>query len=156
MSIGAILTLGMGSFGSVNLLPTLGYTPGTATPSVFGRSGLGGDDVPTPYRKSPELGWDKKAYESKKAREDAIEETLKKVYADLTGTAAPLSVLARVDEIVKPVAKRVKKDAPLVIDWKAMAQREKQAKKLLALWNDEQALKRWIEEDDEIIMLMMQ
>lgn len=42
MSVGAILTLGFGSFGSVNLLPTLGYgesvTPPTPTP---GTSGVG-------------------------------------------------------------------------------------------------------------------
>lgn len=30
MSIGAILTLGLGGFGSINLLPTLGYRAGTA------------------------------------------------------------------------------------------------------------------------------
>lgn len=30
MSVGAILTLGLGSFGSVNLLPTLGYGASTA------------------------------------------------------------------------------------------------------------------------------
>lgn len=35
MSAGAILTIGLGSFGSVNLLPTLGYLSGTApTPSI--------------------------------------------------------------------------------------------------------------------------
>ncbi len=33
MSIGAILTLGYGSFGSVNLLPTLGYSSGAPAPS---------------------------------------------------------------------------------------------------------------------------
>lgn len=30
MSIGAILTVGLGTFGSVNLLPTLGYSSGAA------------------------------------------------------------------------------------------------------------------------------
>lgn len=33
MSVGAILTLGLGSFGSVNLLPTLGYLSGSAAPA---------------------------------------------------------------------------------------------------------------------------
>lgn len=33
MSVGAILTLGYGSFGSVNLVPTLGYSVGSAPPS---------------------------------------------------------------------------------------------------------------------------
>lgn len=32
MTIGAILTLGYGSFGSVNLLPTLGYGSGAPKP----------------------------------------------------------------------------------------------------------------------------
>ena len=32
MSIGAILTLGLGSFGGVNQLPTLGYTSSSAPP----------------------------------------------------------------------------------------------------------------------------
>lgn len=35
MSVGAILTLGLGSFGSVNLLPTLGYLSSDTPPVVL-------------------------------------------------------------------------------------------------------------------------
>lgn len=39
MTVGAILTLGFGSFGGVNLLPTLGYLPAT-TPARTHRGGI--------------------------------------------------------------------------------------------------------------------
>lgn len=117
-----------------------------------GRSGLGGDDVPR--QESPHKGWDRKAYEKKKQREDDIEATLRKVYASLTGEDAPISLLARVDAIVKPASKRVERDAPLVIDWKAMAQHEQRAVALMKLWQEEEALKREIEDDDDLLMMM--
>ena len=43
MSSGPILTLGLGSFGSVNLLPTLGYSSGEAPviPTFYGVLGIG-------------------------------------------------------------------------------------------------------------------
>lgn len=36
-SIAAIITLGFGTFGNVNLLPTIGYGIGAASAAVFGR-----------------------------------------------------------------------------------------------------------------------
>ncbi len=125
---------------------------GALSPDVFGRSGLGGDDVPR--QESPHKGWDRKAYESKKARDDAVEATLRRVYADLTGEDQPISVLARVDAIVKPEAKRVERDAPLVIDWQAMARHEQRAVALMRLWQEEEALKREIDDDDDLLAMM--
>lgn len=37
MTVGAILTLGLGEFGSVNLLPTLGYGVGSGTTEIASR-----------------------------------------------------------------------------------------------------------------------
>lgn len=42
MSVGAVLTLGLGKFGSVNLLPTLGYGQGQSGRRRVG--GLGRDE----------------------------------------------------------------------------------------------------------------
>jgi hypothetical protein len=36
-SIAAIITLGFGTFGSVNLLPTIGYGVGAAATAIYGR-----------------------------------------------------------------------------------------------------------------------
>jgi len=57
--IGAVLTLGLGSFGSVNKLPTLGYGAGAPAPPVVPSGGAhytgGWVDLPTGRRTKEEI-----------------------------------------------------------------------------------------------------
>lgn len=154
--IGAILTLGLGSFGSVNLLPTLGYgtnAPPPAPPTP-GRQGLGGDDVP--YSRSPHRGWDRKEWlRLRKRPDDELEATLRDAYAALTSEDAPLSVLARVDEITRPVAKVDERvDIPLQINWKALSASYERASALYRLWSEEQELRAAMEDEDDVLFLI--
>ena len=128
----------------------------TGVTSTPGREGLGGDDVPRPYRKSPHRGWNRDEWKARvKDGEDAIERTLKEAYAALTSDEAPISVLARVDAIVRPVAKKkVRPEAPqLRINWEALANDRRRANAMIRLWREEQEL-RAIEDDDEDILMM--
>ncbi len=128
-----------------------GPTPPTPTP---GRSGLGGDDVPR--RRSPHRGWDRKEWlRLRKRPDDELEATLKAAYAELTGAEAPLSVLARVDEITRPVAKVDEKvDYPLQIDWAKLSASYARASALYRLWQEEQALQAAMEDEDEAWLLL--
>ena len=118
---------------------------------VFGRSGLGGDDVP--YRKSPHKGWNKEEWKARvKEPGDEIEQTLRETYASLTSREAPVSVLARVDAVVRPVSRQVE-DAPLRIDWGKLSRDFDRANALLRIYREEAELKAFIEEEDELLML---
>lgn len=127
-----------------------GVTPPTPTP---GRSGLGGDDIP---RRSPHRGWDREEWQRLRKRpDDELEATLRAAYAELTGETAAISVLARVDEITRPVAKITKiADYPLVIDWKALSANFERASALHRLWREEQDLQAAMEDDDEAWLLL--
>jgi hypothetical protein len=129
-----------------------GPTPPPPTP---GRSGLGGDDVP--YRRSPHRGWDREEWKRRvKEPGEAIERELQEVYDRLTGKEAPISVLAQVDAVVRPVAKQVARDIPLRIDWKKLARDFDRANALMRIWREEQELEAAMEEDDEIMMMAAQ
>ena len=125
------------------------FNVGSST--VFGRSGLGGDDVPR--RRSPDRGWDKEAYAKRKLDEDALVDTLKGAYASITGEDATISVLSRAAHIVQSET-RNDPDAPLIIDWKAMARDQDRAVALMRLYQEEWALRREIEDEDDILMLL--
>ena len=122
-----------------------------ATPPTPGREGLGGDDIP--YRRNPNKGWDKEAYDKKRADEDSMVETLRGAYARLTGQDSPVSVLAQADAIVRPHAKQVV-DAPLVIDWQAIARSQEKAVALMKLYEEERELQRASDDEDDLIVLM--
>jgi hypothetical protein len=120
----------------------------TPTP---GREGLGGDDIP--YRRNPNKGWDKEAYDKKRADEASMVETLKGAYARLTGQDSPVSVLAQADAIVRPHAEQ-SEEAPLRIDWKAIARSQERAVALLRLYEEERELQRASDDEDDLIMLL--
>ena len=131
---------------SVNAYDFDGSGP-TPTP---GRSGLGGDDIPR--RRSPHRGWNREEWlRLRKRPDDELEATLRRAYAELTGETAPLSVLARVDEITRPVAKVDEQvDYPLRIDWKALSASFERASALHRLWLEEQEME---DEDDAWLLL---
>ena len=154
MTVATVITFGYGTFGTVNFLPTLGYGTYGSTPTPTptpGRSGLGGDDVP---RRNPNRGWDKEEWQRRRKDPiDAIEATLKQAYAELTGESAPISVLAKVEAIVKPVAK-VARGQPHVIDWTRLSAEYARVNALIRLWQEERDLQAEIEDDDDFLMMM--
>lgn len=127
---------------------------GVTPPPTPGRSGLGGDDVPR--RPSPHRGWNREEWlRLRKRPDDELEATLRQAYAELTGTEAPLSVLARVDEITRPVAKIDEQvDYPLQIDWAKLSASYARASALYRLWREERDLQAAIEDDDESWLLL--
>ncbi len=157
MSIGAFVLKGFGPTTTAPLFVLQGFgtsgvppTPPTPTP---GRSGLGGDDVP---RRSPHRGWNRAEWKRRvKDSQDAVEQTLRETYASLTGQNSPLPVLAKVDAIVKPAAKRVAQDEPLSINWARIARDYERSNALIRLWQQERELFEEIEDEDEVITLWM-
>jgi hypothetical protein len=123
---------------------------GSGTTPTPGRAGLGGDDVPR--RRSPHKGWDRDEWKRRrKDPEDAIEATLRSAYAELTGEDAPLSVLARVDAIVRPVAKQRDPEIPLVINWGKLSSEYERTNALIRLWQEEMALRADAEDERDFI-----
>ena len=121
---------------------------------VFGRSGLGGDDVPR-HRKSPHKGWDKAEWKARvQDDQEALERTLQEAYASITWQDAPLAVLAQVDAIVRPVAKKqASPDVPLRINWAAIANDYRRTVALMRLRYEEEALRAAIEDENEDIAM---
>ena len=159
MSVGPILTLGLGAFtgGGVQYIPTLGYGTSAVPPSPTpGREGLGGDDVPR-HRRSPHRGWDKAEWKRRvKDDQEALERTLQAAYAEITAPDAPISVLAQVDAIVRPAAKKqASPDVPLRINWAGIANDYARTVALLRLRYEEEQLRALIEEEDELLMMGM-
>lgn len=111
---------------------------------------VGGDDVP--YRKSPHKGWNREEWRKRvKDGSDSIEQTLRETYDRLTGKEAPISVLARVDEIVRPVAK-LEKDA-IRIDWTKLSRDFDRANAMMRLYLEEVELQAQMEEEEELLLL---
>lgn len=81
MSVGAILTVGLGSFGSVNLLPTLGYLAGSASASVDTHDGVDVSDYERELRR--------REAEAREERE-AMRSDLLAAYQKVTGRPPPL------------------------------------------------------------------
>ena len=126
------------------------FNSGTPTPP-FGRDGLGGDDVPR--RESPHRGWDKKEWKRRvKDHEDAVEADLRETYNRLVGLDAPVSQLAQVDAIVRPVAQRDFGSPRLQIDWAALAADYERAQRLYALERERAAWEALLADDDEMVL----
>lgn len=124
------------------------------TPPPFGRSGLGGDDVPR-YLKSPHRGWNREEWKKRvKDGEDGVASTLQATYDKLIGREPALSVLAQIDAIVRPVAKQESRDVPIRIDWQRMAEDFERANRLMALAREESDLQAFMEDEDEVLMLI--
>ncbi len=122
--------------------------------SVFGRSGLGGDDVPRRVTRNPNRGWNREEWKARvKDNADALAETLQETYDRLTGKEAPASVLAQVDAIVRPVAARQVGDVPLSIDWRKIALDYDRAMALVRLENEERELQALMDDEDEMMMV---
>ena len=120
---------------------------------AIGRAGLGGDDVPR--RRSPHRGWDRKEWEARvKEPDNAVERTLREVYAELTTPDAAYSTLAQVDAIVRPAARQVARDLPLRIDWRKLARDYDSAQAMVRLWQEEQDLQAAMLDDEEAMMLL--
>ena len=119
----------------------------------FGRSGLGGDDVPR--RRSPHKGWDKAEWKARvRDDQEALERTLQEAYARITAPDAPISVLAQVDAIVRPVAKKQRApDVPLKINWAAIANDYRRTVALMRLRYEEESLRAAIEDENEDIAM---
>lgn len=114
-----------------------------------GREGLGGDDVP--YHK-PYRGWNRAEWERLvKAPDDAIEATLRAVYADLTADEAPISILAQVDAIVSPVAERAD---TMRVDWQRLSRDYERTNALVRLWQEEMDLRNAAEEEEDDFILL--
>lgn len=131
--------------------PPNAWRGASTPPAPFGRSGLGGDDVP---RRSPHRGWDRKAWQRAQDDLDALETTLRETYAALTNEAAPLSVLAQVDAIVRPAAHQEARHVPLQIDWGRISRDFHAANRLMALARTEAELRAAMDDDDDIVMLI--
>lgn len=135
-----------GTLAYTNNNDTVVASGSTPSSSVFGRDGLGGDDVP--YRKSPHKGWDKAEWKRRKQFEDGLESTLRETYQRLMGIPA---VAAKVDVIVKPV---IVNDEPK-IDWTKLAQSYARSNALIKLDQEEADLRAAIDEEDEFLMAMI-
>lgn len=123
----------------------------TVSGEQFGRSGLGGDDIP--YRRNPNRGWDREEYQRRRKKEAQLEETIKGAYQELMGADVPETVQAQVQKIVKPTAVKTTKGPELVIDWEAIARSYERTNALIKLQQEEAEL-RAIADDDEEVMLL--
>lgn len=141
--IGAILTAGLGSFGSVNLLPTLGYLSGesTGTAEVFsgGFPSRGKKDAHLPWKGHPWIDGPTRRY---------IEEVEPEI----------------VEAVIEAVAEAVEKQPVQGVPDTASA--EKALRNLLrqqqSEWKDLYAQlirleyeRRWQDEDDKQILLLL-
>lgn len=117
-------------------------------PAPTSDRGLGGDDVPR------HRGWNKAEWKRRvKDPDQAIEDTLRSTYEALTNPDAALSVLSKVDVIVRPAARIAPDSLQLEINWRKIARDYERSNALVKLWQDEQALQREIEDEDETLML---
>ncbi len=117
--------------------------------SVFGRSGLGGDDIP--YRRNPNRGWDKREYLKRKKKLDELQDTIKETYQKLMGTA-PEPIQAAAQKIVKPTAVKTDEGVELRIDWEAIARSYERTNALIKLQQEEADLA--IAQDEEAVIML--
>ena len=145
MSVGSILTLGFGNFGSVNLVPTLGY--GESAPPTPVEIPQGGSGYPVWRKREP-----KTASNSLDRLWDLV---AKEHYEAIVASSLPKSVKREAAAIVKPFASG-RKAMPTVaqVDWQALDRDASAVAALLALWSDE-IRQREIDADDEEILMMM-
>ena len=150
MSVGPILTLGLGAFtgGGFQYIPTLGYgTSGTPPAPADEVIGGAGHPVYARRRKWREL-------------RNVIDEGLQAVYQELAAAGLPVDVMGEAVKIVKPFAdKRARFRStvkPSEVDWAALQRDAELSRRLLEIYEQhvgEQAWARMLEEEDEILLL---
>lgn len=152
MSVGAILTIGYGSFGTVNLVPTLGYG-GSVVPPTPNPIPQGGSGHPVYHQGK------RKKLTLKDRPSDHLNDIFRRVvaehYGQIVESDLPKSVKAEAAAIVKPFAK-TKKRVPSVmqVDWDALDRDAAAVSAILALWNNEIAQQAIDDDDEDILMLM--
>lgn len=142
MSVGAILTLGFGSFGTVNLLPTLGYLSSSAPPPST--IPMGGAGHPTG------IYWGVKKHKKFTKNLDwLLDRVVSEYYDELTGASAPEAIKKQAAKIVKPYAVD-RQTIPETVNWAAMEQDVDRVIAMLTLYQKH----RDILDDDEDFMLL--
>ena len=95
----------------------------------------GGDDAfHHPLRKNPHKGWDKKAWEKKKARDDLFAETIAKTYEQVMGIEPPA-------QIVEEVAKQAIVEQPKIIQ---------------VPYANYDGLEEWLQSQQQLVKLIIQ
>lgn len=153
MSVGAILTLGLGQFGSVNLLPTLGYGAADAPVPVVSGRGLGGDDVPRRLRRSPHRGFDLEEWKRTHQADEDLETTVRATWARIKGDPQAAEERAQAAEVVQsfapaaPSKREARKPLERRVDWAALARDLDAAARVAQI--DHMRLARYEEESDD-------
>lgn len=142
MSVGAILTIGYGSFASVHHIPTLGYLPAAEEPAILIYGGAG----------HPE--WRKR----RKRLSELVDKAIDEIYAELTAPSVAPEVREQAVAAVQQHAKQSerRKAVPRRIDWDAARRDAETVIELRALWAEYILLrrKRQLDEDDEDFFLL--
>lgn len=136
--IGAVLTLGLGSFGSVNKLPTLGYGAGAPAPPAVSTIPQGGAGHPTVY-------WGVRKHKKWKRNLDwLLDRVVSDYYGELTQPTVPFQVRKEAKQIVKPYVEKKQ------VNWSKFEGDLDRVIKLLELYQHLQD----IEDDDETWLMM--
>lgn len=143
MTIGAVLTLGLGDFGTVNLLPTLGYLSND-TPPPTNNIPIGGAGHPA------SIYWGVKKHKRfTKNLNWLMDRVVSEYYAELTDNDVPKAIKTEAAKIVKPYADD-KKDVPQKVNWAALQKDAEAMIRILELYQRERDL-----EDDEERWMML-
>jgi hypothetical protein len=144
VTVGAILTLGLGSFSDKNHVVTLGFGTG-ATPVP-----------PTPSTTPNTGGVYYQGLRKKRIHKPRFDEVINKavsdIYAEIINADLPKSVKREAAQVVKPYSTTTGIPAPSKIDWKALETDAKRVQLLLQIWSDE-LLQREIDDEDEFLLL---
>lgn len=144
MTIGAILTQGLGSFGTVNLLPTLGYLSNDTPPVPPNNIPQGGAGYPS------SIYWGVRKHKKFTKNLDwLLDRVVSEYYEELTEADRPKAVQKEAAKIVRPYAKDGQK-VPQQVNWQALYADAEAVIKLLELYRREREL-----DDDEEQWLML-
>lgn len=146
MAAGAILTIGLGAFGSASRLITLGYLPGAPAPvpdTTAADTHDGGAYQTVKVKRKP---WKRKDGDVRKWLLDA--------YRDATEEPAAAAVVA---EIIAPFVKAEASTVPTVpkIDWRAFARDVAAVQSLLAVLEQLEIERQRDEEEGETMLMLM-
>ena len=144
MTIGAVLTLGLGQFGTVNLLPTLGYFSNDTPPPPPNTFPIGGAGHPA------SIYWGVKKHKRfTKNLNWLMDRVVSEYYGELTEPDVPAKVQKEAAKIVRPYAKDGAK-VPQAVNWQALHKDAEAVIKLLELYQRE----RELQDDEEQWMLL--
>lgn len=115
-------------------------------PQPFGRSGLGGDDVP--YRKNPNKGWDRAEWERRKRDMDAMEATIRETFLELRD--GPFELVA--EAVIESAALPANDTGQREYDWAAVARSFDNAAALTRMKAELDELRAAQEDEDTIVM----